>query len=308
MRKAIIFLLISTLMPIASFAEKVLTGITDEDGVEVKIEYNQQGRVQKLSGGEGEDFTGMVADWSMLSDGKVTLTMMTEDGSLPLYITVDDKGRALKVTDSFSGMNFYEFSYDNSNNLIGVKENLGDYVSEKTLIWENGNVVKVNGVEAYEGEEGIGMSVDVQYTDATHPSPLLNKGGVIGSTNVFYCGLDEMGLLSFLQFMNLVGNGVKNLPFYAVIYYATSSSYDFSFDYVLDSDGYPVEVIEKENDETLHNYYTWGEIELGIEDAVSGERKPVGVYDINGVKLSEYRKGINIVRYSDGSCEKVVVK
>lgn len=290
-------------MPIASFAEKVLTGITDEDGYKSKIEYNELCKVLKIVG-YNSDFSGLEVDWSQYQGGRVVITMFTEEGPMPLIVTVDNKGRALKVTDHLSGTNFYEFSYDSNDNLVWFKEEVEGYSTEKNLTWETGNIVKINGVE----DGNTAITIDINYTDTAHPMPIENKGEVVGGVYVFVSGVDDVGLLSFLQLMGFIGNRPKNLPFYAVSLTAGESPYDYSFDYVLDSDGYPVEVIEKENDETLHNYYTWGEIELGIEDAVSGERKPVGVYDINGVKLSEHRKGINIVRYSDGSCEKVVVK
>jgi len=48
----------------------------------------------------------------------------------------------------------------------------------------------------------------------------------------------------------------------------------------------------------------------GVEDVnvTDTEAKVVGIYDINGRQLSEVQHGINILRYSDGSARKVMVK
>lgn len=52
----------------------------------------------------------------------------------------------------------------------------------------------------------------------------------------------------------------------------------------------------------------WGEMpEAGVKDiTITAERKVDAIYNLNGVRLGDYSKGINIVRYSDGSVEKIV--
>jgi hypothetical protein len=39
-----------------------------------------------------------------------------------------------------------------------------------------------------------------------------------------------------------------------------------------------------------------------------GNNVVVGIYTLNGMKLSKPQKGINIIKYADGTCRKVIVK
>lgn len=51
--------------------------------------------------------------------------------------------------------------------------------------------------------------------------------------------------------------------------------------------------------------------ESGIENVVAAPeaaKSVEAIYNLNGQKVSEYAKGVNIVRYSDGSAKKVVIK
>lgn len=43
-----------------------------------------------------------------------------------------------------------------------------------------------------------------------------------------------------------------------------------------------------------------------IEIIIDDNKYPVGIYDINGIRHEELTKGLNIIRYSDGSVEKVI--
>lgn len=42
--------------------------------------------------------------------------------------------------------------------------------------------------------------------------------------------------------------------------------------------------------------------------SVTGERTVVGIYSVDGVKLSQPKSGLNIIRYSDGTARKVIVR
>lgn len=42
--------------------------------------------------------------------------------------------------------------------------------------------------------------------------------------------------------------------------------------------------------------------------SVTGERTVTGIYSADGVKLSQPKSGLNIIRYSDGTARKVIVR
>ena len=46
----------------------------------------------------------------------------------------------------------------------------------------------------------------------------------------------------------------------------------------------------------------------GVGDIVAAERRVAGIYSISGVLLDSMQPGVNIIRYTDGSVRKVVVR
>lgn len=54
--------------------------------------------------------------------------------------------------------------------------------------------------------------------------------------------------------------------------------------------------------------YRWGEGETAIDSANNDELTIVAIYNLNGVRLDDMQEGINILRMSDGSTMKVIIK
>lgn len=53
--------------------------------------------------------------------------------------------------------------------------------------------------------------------------------------------------------------------------------------------------------------FTWEEDVTDVETTISSA-EIVGIYNINGVRLNEMQRGINLLQMSDGTTRKVVVK
>ena len=47
---------------------------------------------------------------------------------------------------------------------------------------------------------------------------------------------------------------------------------------------------------------------IGSVESEAGVREISGIYTINGVKLNAPQRGINIIKYTDGTAKKVMVK
>ena len=56
-----------------------------------------------------------------------------------------------------------------------------------------------------------------------------------------------------------------------------------------------------------HDITIYGSYTLGIKD-LQEEKHPVKVFSLEGKAQNKMQKGINIIRYSDGSVRKVLVK
>ena len=51
-----------------------------------------------------------------------------------------------------------------------------------------------------------------------------------------------------------------------------------------------------------------GDDETGLSDLVSGEKEVEGIYDLRGVRQPRMQKGVNIIRFTDGTTRKVQIK
>ncbi|GEM_PF-6318369 len=296
------------LIPFLGHAEKVLTQFVDEDGTST-ISYDADGRVSKviMTSPDEQEWSSFEADWSRYSSGVVTMTLYAEGYPQTFEIHTDNSGRATELLHPFLSNPVYRLSYDSDNQLIGVSEDLGDLSSSKTLTWKDGNLVKITGTTIYDdGPENF--YVDLYYTDDTHSSPIPNKGEIVGAIYSFSLEIDEVGMINVLQLFGLTGKRVKNLPFKEVLNIEGRTPYVYTVEYKLDADGYPIEGHEKQNGEDDYTYFTWGEATGSIADINTENRTISGYYNLNGIRLEAPVRGINIVRYSDGSCEKMIVR
>lgn len=304
-----LYFLAFLLIPFLGHAEKVLTQFVDEDGTST-ISYDADGRVSKVVTTSSDDpyWNSFEADWSKYGSGVVTVTFCAEytDG-LNFEIRTDNSGRATEVWHPLLSTPVYRLSYDSENQLTGVSEDLGDETSNMNVSWENGNIMKITGTEKYDNKTD-NYTVEMFYTDANHATPIPNKGEFVGAGYTFGLEIDRAGLINVLQLFKLTGKQVKDLPLKAVLYTEGEAPYVCTVEYKLDADGYPIEGHEKQNGEDDYTYFTWGEATGGIADINTENRTISGYYNLNGIRLEAPAQGINIVRYSDGSCEKMIMR
>ena len=84
----------------------------------------------------------------------------------------------------------------------------------------------------------------------------------------------------------------------------------YVFSYVLDSDGDIKELIivrEDRSGEYIH-YYVDYEGTSGISHLTHDSGKIQAIYDMGGVKRDYISKGMNIIKHSDGTTSKIVIK
>ena len=55
-------------------------------------------------------------------------------------------------------------------------------------------------------------------------------------------------------------------------------------------------------------FFGSGDDETGLSDLVSGEKEVEGIYDLQGKRLPRMQKGVNIIRFTDGTTRKVQIK
>ena len=77
----------------------------------------------------------------------------------------------------------------------------------------------------------------------------------------------------------------------------------------LDSERYTlIEWLDVPEKMPAHDLTTYASYTDGIERSKNENKNEEGIYDLNGRKLSQMQKGINIIRMKDGSTRKVLVK
>ena len=55
-------------------------------------------------------------------------------------------------------------------------------------------------------------------------------------------------------------------------------------------------------------FFGTGDDETGLSDILSGEKEVEGIYNLQGVRQPRMQKGVNIVRFTDGTTRKVQIK
>ena len=55
-------------------------------------------------------------------------------------------------------------------------------------------------------------------------------------------------------------------------------------------------------------FFGEGDDETGLADLLSGEKEVEGFYDVKGMRLPRMQKGVNVIRFTDGTTRKVTVK
>lgn len=280
-------------------------------GTGITFEYNEQGLMSKTVRNLNVPAQEYFIEEYQYAPDKITATHVeTPWTTQPDYrISTVSNGKIiserLSVNSSFNYN--YAFSYDASNQLMkiaaGEDANTKEY--EYVLSWTNGNITSIKHYHLGQlnGEVQIDYYADIdnKYLQAIiHP---------------LHHVLDYENMVPYGQmFGDFYGAMTKNLPksvkYIAVpgaSYFAYSPDDDYTIQYVGGENGYFEKVIVTTGGETSELLLEWVS-STGISTAPMNARTPEAFYNVSGVRRQSLQRGLNIVKSSDGSVRKMIVR
>lgn len=169
----------------------------------------------------------MTVEWGNDPDGVEFFIRLNKQGFIEYAFEEDEDEQDGLQTDE------WWFTYNDNGQLIEMKRTEGD--NEVTTITYNadGDIVKV---AVRDDEDGPKMEANVGYTDALHPTPLINKSGIMLYDDSFRIDMDEMAPA---YFAGLLGKGTAHLPL-TNLKISHGEQSDYSFTWILNPNEMPV--------------------------------------------------------------------
>ena len=106
-----------------------------------------------------------------------------------------------------------------------------------------------------------------------------------------------------------------DVPFESLVFWPIGNKRDSFYQYqtlretTLVNYDYYLGVVNFDQEESFNDNFYYSDIKtVGVADVADGDRIEVERYNISGHVISKETKGLNIIKYSDGSVEKVMVK
>lgn len=241
-------------------------------------------------------------DYSSLSDNIVTMKVERTDSRGKPIQTTKEYTMSLGENGLISRVDYivyeyvdqpsmsYEFSYNDNNNLVRIVADEGGQVYD--LEYDNGNMVSLTGVEDWAPDQIL----ETHYTYGDDQ----NVGKLV-FYDFYLLSFDE---LDFVYLTGLMGEQSINLMTDAVLTDGEETQ-TYDLEWYLDERGYPYEMTWKKPDGSrTHTLFTWSGLS-GV-NSVKTDDGNMRYYSVDGIELAAPRRGINIVRNSDGSTFKVL--
>lgn len=165
-------------------------------------------------------------------DFTITATI-GEDGFVHSAVTREAEGN-----NQYEESNYY-FNYDNAGHLIQMKGVFDDENSVCNITYNSdGDISSVETTSSYSPEHST-----ILYVTDIVTEPIINKSGIMFFDDCFGIDLDD---LSVLYYAGILGIGTKHLPVALISEYGGDpNTYTHYFDWVLQSNGIPTQMIER---------------------------------------------------------------
>jgi len=154
------------------------------------------------------------ADYAML----INVTDSYDNDEYSFYIRLNEQGYITYAYEVYSDSDEQEadewwFTYNADGRLSTMKRTEGNN-EVTTITYTDGDItrVKMESDPEYPGDHNE-TDAAISYTDAAHPSPILNKSGIMLFDECFSIDMDEMAPA---YFAGLLGKGTAHLPLASV--------------------------------------------------------------------------------------------
>jgi len=265
--------------------------LTYKDNKLIKADEKSAYGNEEYSSSESYEF-----DYSQVNKHIVTMIYCYENRTKYITLNLDSDGAMEKAT--YDDGEWYEFGYNSDKQLNRMVRHDDDILETTNITYNNGSLIKVN--------EDDGDAFYMTYTSDDIPTPIENKAGLMYKCDMLWgIDLDEF---NFAYMAGLLGYA----PIYLPIATRSSDGYENNnYKWNLDNNGIPTECSYKnsENRDIIYKY-SWTTTGTGINTITDNADVPTidATYTINGTKIKSQQKGLNIIRFSDGTTRKTILK
>ena len=278
---------------------------TSKEGSSYVLDY-ENGKLAKITEYYYEDGKddGMAAtytfDYSKLDENKVTMHCKGDDldygDDYRIEMTLNEDGFVSKAVCRNHG-EWYEFTYNADKQLECMKQYWDDEddVEVTRMTYSNGDLTKVvvDNEDIYQ----------ITYTSDKVSTPIENITGLMYDCDWLWgIDLDEY---NFVYMAGLLGKAPAHLP---ISYSYNDGKYSdvYEFEWELDENCCPTKC--SSGYEAYRYYWIENGIATNIAELQGNMGNSTDYYTVNGQKISRPRKGINIIRLSNGETHKVLLK
>lgn len=209
-------------------AKGLLTGITSDDGRKVTFEYHNVTKAVNQ-----QNYVRMTVIDTEYNDTYIYEMELNEQGFV--------KYCEQTVPDSDGDTETWNFKYDAEGHLIYMKYTDGidkDRITETTNItYKDGNIIETSTIA---DDEPGKFTHTISYTSDKVSKPIENKGCIMLFDETLGVDMDDMALI---YYAGLLGKATKNLP----VKSTDEENYTSEFIWTLNNNGYPTQVVIKEN-------------------------------------------------------------
>ena len=252
---------------------KVFEGGVPKSVAGISISQNEEGLVTSITTEDGkavfEYFFANTKAYVAKNQARITVTdtegdvtelnlQLNSDGYVEFCNSIDHAGTS--DADEFT----WEMEYDAEGHLIVMKRSEGGGEITNITYNKDGDVVKTSTRYVGRGDlngDGIINSQDeweyfatIDYTTDKITTPIENKGCLMLFDETLDVDMDEM---IYAYYAGMLGKATKHLPLVQCAYDNTGSVSVLNFEWTLNSNGYPTELVTKGQWDEEKYTFTW---------------------------------------------------
>lgn len=288
---------------------------SEEDGYEVEFIYNDEGQLLEMHTVACEDISDNVSFTFEYADGvhdgigyNAVMTFRDFEEEARCYLTLNDMGFITKCIEEIDIFGFkfdvsYEIGYDDDGLMNYFRGDDTEFFIDRSV---DGDISLVRQYWQWEDGSFPQETYIPIYTSDKVGSPIANISGLNDYYNGFRIDVVE---LAFAYYAGMLGKPTAHLPLGVK---DGNGDIVSEIEWVIDPEGYPVmesatsyDYADDDTDRTMVSY-RWKKPGSAAIPAIVHPSAEDQWYTVTGLRLPSPRKGINILKHSDGSVSKII--
>lgn len=222
------------------------------------LKYNSNGLLEEVSNSYNKVTFEYPSQVKSTSSSLIVIMKNNDleypEDSYTVEFTIGSNGFASGALQTYAdnSTETWAFRYNSDGQLNYMKRSEGGN-EVTTITYANGNITGVK-MESDDKDEGV-FTTSIEYTSTTHPNSIENKGCIMLFDITFGIDMDEMDIA---YYAGLLGRATKHLPLKKTEQYVGETTSDvYTFDWNLNTKGYPTKLIYEDAEYNESVDFTW---------------------------------------------------